>query len=523
MPRISIQQIGKLGVVKDLPEHLIGLNAWTDSNNVRFIDKRIVKFLGHSAIFDPPTVPPEYIIQVPTASAVFWVYVSLTAAYVYDGATHTDITRAAGPYTATSGKQWNGGLLGGVLVLNNEVNVPQYWPTISAGTDLIDLINWPPADRTRIIRPFKSFLVALNYTTAGTNFPHRVRWSHSADPGTVPNSWDITDPTKDAGEVDLSDVNAGEIVDAVPLQDYLVIYKRDSTWKMTFIGGVSIFKFENILVTSGLLCARAVAPIKKGKTHFLHNGYELIEFDGQNVKAITDDSWARFLRTDIDVTNFANCFVFDHPDNNEAFFCYPTQGQTRPNKALVWNYEEDTIYTRDWVGTGATRGVVPGTTPFLWSTTPHTWNVDPTFWSEIRGTRTVVVDPTNTKIYQLEDTNNFNGAVFTSYVERVQLALSGVDRFGAPVIDIGMRKMIKRIWPKVTGGPIQVRFITQEDLQAPITYSIPFLFDPGSGQQYIDPEPPSNGRLLGWRFEEINGVPWGLDGIEFEMEVLGEH
>ena len=42
--RISVQQVGKVGVVKDIAGHLLPLNSWTDSNNVRFIDKKIVKW-----------------------------------------------------------------------------------------------------------------------------------------------------------------------------------------------------------------------------------------------------------------------------------------------------------------------------------------------------------------------------------------------------------------------------------------------------------------------------------------------
>lgn len=522
MARISVQNIGKTGVIKDRAAHLLQLDAWTDSNNVRFLDKNITRFTGFSSIFGTPTVAPQFIIMVPTASAVFWIYTSLTQAYAWDGASHTQITRIASPYTATFGRQWNGGVFGGVLVLNNESDVPQYWPTINPATKLIDLINWPLADRCRVLRPFKAFLVAYGYTLAGSSKPHRVRWSHSADPGTVPTSWDIADETKDAGEVDLTDVQSGIILDAVPLQDYMVIYKENSTWIQRFIGGSSIFKFDTVLATSGLLATRCACPIKKGSRHFLHNGYELIEFDGQNPRAITDDRWARFLRRELDPVNYVNSFVFDHPDVNEAWFCYPTAGQTLPNKALVWNYEEDTLYSRDFLGVFAARGVVPGTTPFTWNTTPYTWDNDPLTWDALsQGNRTVIVDPTNTKIYQLEDGLTFNGVNFTSYVEKVGLAITGVDRFGANVIDIGARKMLKRIWPKVTGGPIQIRTGAQEDLQAPIVWSAPVAFDPTLGQQYVDFT--TNGRLLSWRFEETQGRFWQLEGFEFEMEVLGEH
>lgn len=522
MARISVQQVGKVGVVRDLAPHLLPLEAWTGSNNVRFQDKKIARMLGERAVFGTPTVAPQFTIPVLTPSEIFWPYFSLTKAYVWDGTTHTNITRTVGgDYSAAAGRFWNGGIFGGVLVVTNETDVPQYWPTISAGTPLANLANWPATLRCRIIRPFKAFLVALNLTSAGTVFPHRVRWSHNADPGTVPTSWDITDLTKNAGEVDLSDTQSGEIKEALQLGDSLVIYKTNSTWVMRFIGGSDIFRFDSVLVSSGILAARCVCAIKKGSKHFLHNGFELVEFDGQNAKPVMDDRWARFLRSDLDSTNPEVSFCVDVPLTNEAWFCYPTSGSTVSNRALIWNYEEDTIYTRDFQGVYAATGPLEESLATIWDSAVGVWDDYVGTWSAAQGNRTIVCDPANTRFLSLEDTEEFAGVAYTSYIEKLGMSLVGVDRFGNPVVDIGSRKMLKRIWPKITGGPVHIIFAKQENLSAPVVYDSPIAFNPANGDEYVDSV--ANGRLVGFRIEEVDGRPWGCEGYEFELEVLGEH
>lgn len=520
--RLSIQQVGKDGVIKDLPDHTLPLTSWTDSSNMRFIDKKIQRIKGRREVFATPTQAPQFLIPVRTPAQMFWVYFSLTDAFVWDGTIHTEITRTVGgDYSTTFGRDWNGGVFGGVLVATNEVDVPQYWPLTSVGTPLADLVNWPPILRARLIRPFKAFLVALNLTDTGVAKPHRLRWSHSADPGTVPNSWDITDETKDAGEVDLTDVQSGEIKEALVLGDSLVIYKDRSTWIMRFIGGASIFRFESLLVSSGILAARCVCAVKKGSSHFLHNGFELVEFNGQTARALSNDKWARFLQSDLDSVNYANSFCFELAEQNEAYFCYPSGGNIFPNKALVWNYQDDILYPVEFIGTFAAGGPIEESSELIWDNANVNWDELNDTWNIAQGEKVVVTDPADTRFYIMEDGTTFMGTAFGSYVEKVGMSMTGVDRFGNPVVDIGSRKMVKRLWPKIQGGPVQIRFITQENIQAPIVYENPIVFNPAAGDEYVDTV--ANGRLLGFRVEDIVGTSWEFDGYEIELEVLGEH
>ena len=78
---------------------------------------------------------------------------STSAAAHADDATVTrstkwyNITRSSGAYSATAGENWTSTIIGGVLVLTNNFDKPQYWALTDgvplSGTLMQDLSNWP--------------------------------------------------------------------------------------------------------------------------------------------------------------------------------------------------------------------------------------------------------------------------------------------------------------------------------------------------------------------------------------------
>jgi len=276
MSRIPIHNVGVGGINRDIPPHLLPPEIWSDGQNVRFQDGKVLKFDGHAAVFDPPTVAPYWVLGVPTATSHFILYAGLDDVYVWNGGTHTKITRGSGVYTGAAADDWNGGLLGGIAIINNGIDKPQAWNPISASQLLVDLPNWQATDLAKIVKPFKNFLVALNLTVSGSAFPHRIKTSHPADPGTIPSSWDETDTAKDVVETELSDAQAGIIQDGETLRDIFVIYKDASTWGMQFIGGRFIFRFFKIFDSTGILTQRCVVPLVNGSFHFVAAGANVI-------------------------------------------------------------------------------------------------------------------------------------------------------------------------------------------------------------------------------------------------------
>lgn len=527
MARIPVTNISRLGIVADIPSHELPPEAWSDGRNVRFIDDKVSRFLGHSTVFDPPTVAPYWAMGVTTGTDFFWMYASLTKVYTVTGGTHTNITRQTASvdvdYNAGAALGWNGGILVGVPIINNGVDAPQEWTPIGASTKLADLTNWPASTACQIFRPFKNYGIALHVTKSGTVYPHMVKWSHPADPGAVPSSWDETDATKDAGEVDLTDIQAGVIRDGLALGDQFIIYKEAATHGMRHIGGVNIFRFYNIFTQSGILSNQCVAPTPDGRGHFVATNSDIIVHDGNSLISIGDRRLRKFIFNNIDGTNYTRSFCTVNNKEKTNWFCFPQAGSTWPNLALIWHQPTNTITLREMTDISfLASGIVEETVDATWDADSGIWDADLTAWDTPTfsplSSGLLACDPVNTKFYNMNTTNQFNGVSYNSYIERQGLALLGKDRQGNPQVDYSARKLLTRVYPHMTSGPVNIRIGAQERPEDAVAWQPVVAYDP-STQDHIDVV--ASGRLFSIRFEGQLDTPWELYGYDLEIEPLG--
>ena len=528
MPRISIHNVGSVGVIKDVPPHLLPPEVWSAAQNIRFQDNKAVKFEGHRVVFDPPGVAPHWALGVATAASYFILYAGLEKVRTIEAVTHTDITRASGDYTGAATNKWNGGVLGGIPVITNGVDDPQSWSPVTAAQKLVDLPNWPANHLCKVIVPFKNFLIAIHITKSGTVSPHMVRTSHPADPGSVPTSWDETDATKDVVEFELTDSQAGVIQDAKVLGDILIIYKDNSTWGLQHTGGFGIFKSFLIFEESGILTQRCVGVTPKGNKHFVATGDDIIVHSGNraSIESVVDSRMRKFINSTLDTGNFGRSFVTRSRRLSEMWFCYPEVGATFPTLAIVWNSVTGAIGVRELDNLAFIANTVvedTGITDPTWDADSEAWDLDATTWGQReffpQGIDQLAMDPTNTKLYQIDNTNKFAARDMTVLLEREGIALIGEDRLGNPKVDFTNRKLYKRIWVKAEGSPFNVSLGAQEELGGAIAYAPSKVFTPGV-DSYLDFA--VSGRLGAVKFESSGDVAWELHGYDLEVELLGE-
>ena len=508
----EIKEVGALGVFRDPAPRSLPKNAWTDANNIRFYKKNAIRILGHTQVFGTPTVAPGFVFNVPATSQSFWIYCSLTKAYVYDAGVHTDITRAAGgDYNAGEYRNWNGCILGGVPVLNNGVDIPQYWTGLSAGNDLANLSNWTATLRCKVIRNLGPYLVALNLTDNGTPLPHTFQWSHPADPGAVPSSWDYTDPTVDAGRAHLTDAKSGPILDALLLGDELMIYKQGATHVLRFVGGQSVLA-PRLLLGSGILAPRCVCMFDGGTKHFVVAQDDVLVHAGSKTVAYPlAEKDKDYLFADIDPTNYLNAFAFDNPAFREVWFVYPSQGQTVPDKVLIWSYQYNLVKFRSWDGAlSADIGDYTDSSAVAWSALVGSWDEQTFTWSNQSRRRLIYGNATASKLYGLDSGYAFGATTPTAYLERTGLVL---EKDGYPI-----RKLCKRVWLQIRGdATVSVRMGAQEELDSAVTWQSPKIFD--ASQKYLDFE--AVGRLPAIRIESADNNAWQLEGYDIEWEPIG--
>jgi len=519
MPDIEINALSSFGAIKDIEPYMLPPEAWVEANNMRFTDLGAERVLGRTAVFGTPTVAPHFVFPVTDATQIFWIYCSLTNTYVYDGSTHSNITNAS--FTgAGETRDWNSTLLGGVPIINNGVDEPQFWD-LNTSNVVADLTNWTTSDSARVFRAFGPYLMAFDVTRGGTRFPHLVKWSHPADPGSVPSSWDHTDATKDAGEFDLPDTQAGIIIDALPLSGQMFVYKESSTWRITLIGGRFVFDAKSRWDTAGILAPRCVTLTGDGKRHVVATQDDIIVHNGQEAVSILNKRWKKYLFNQIDLTNYRNCFMFTNPARDEVWFCYPESGQTNPTKAIIWNYTEGDRGAISEVEVDfrhAATGTIETASDETWTTVSETWNSIETPWAIGKRRKVVLADTDNTKLIELDSGTSYDGASFTGLLQRTGLSVTGRDRRGKWIVDFKARKQVNRVWIKASGGPINIRIGFQENVEGAVAWNSAVSFDP-SIEKYIDTV--GSGSATAIEFQA--SVPFRVLGYKLEGDVIGDY
>lgn len=521
--KTAIGPAGSLGLIQDERPYELAPAAWTNLHNMRFKNGAAERVAGYASAYDPPSIPPYCLFYVP-ASQPFWLYAGLEKVYATDGAQHTDVTRSSGgDYSANADQNWTGGVLNGIAVLNNGVDPPQYWPNSSLATHLAELANWPASTKCGSLRTFKNFLVALDVTESGTRYPQLVRWSHPADPGTVPPSWDYADPSLDAGRVSLSETKDA-CVDCATLRDVNIIYKEQTTHVMQYIGGTLIFRFPKLFDNIGAISRRCAFEFFSGQ-HIVRSVDDLVTHDGQSAKSLLTTRMRRALNNDVDPSKYKRTFLAANWPDDEILVCYVPVGGTLCSKALVWNFREDKFSFRDLPDLAHIESGTVDVTPHApttwdafvgkWNSTDRPWdltNLDPT------KRQLLAAAPLATKLYVMPTGTTADSASYSAFLERQALALP--DAQGNP--DRDSFKQIKAIRPAITGpvgSIIQVYVGGHKDYDTPVSYKGPFEYKLGR-DSWIDCTV-TDVRFAAVKFMSQESFDWRMSGYELDFVARG--
>jgi len=510
MPIAPINDLGQFGLILDQQPHVLPPNAFSGARNMRFRDGYAERVRGHAAIFTTPTITPYFVTPYTTSTARFWAYAGTQRVFVDDGATRTDIT-PAGVFTGAQDDRWTGGSLNGVLVLNNGVDQPQFWGGNTAN-DLANLTGWNANWRAKFVRPFKNYLIAGYVTKSGTAYPHMVKWSHAADPGTVPTSWNEADPTVDAGEQDLAET-PDVLVDCLPMGDLNIVYKERSMYAMQFIGQPFIWRFQRLKGDVGMLARGCAVQTPAG--HVVLAAGDVILHNGGEPKSILTGKLRSWLQTNMDSTYYARSFVTANPKRSEVWICFPEAGQTLPSKAIIWNWESDTLGIRDIDNTtyGA-FGQINYSAASSWDADADSWDSDSSSWDadEYSPAEARLILSRSTPDFVLVDTGStFSGTNPTAYLERSGLTLGDPDTV----------KTIKSIRMDVEAQTGTVLTIeaggTMSDEVAP-SYTASTTYTVGSTTKA---DLFATGKFLALKISSSGAQPWRIKALRIEFQPRG--
>lgn len=511
MSMARIPNCGAAGVIKDLSVHELPLGAWTDAQNIRFLDGYASQFLGHGEVYNSPSFTPQYIMPVLVAGARYWIYTTAAKQFAVTNiagvTTHTDISHI----TPRAGvvNNWTGTVFAGIPILNagDTATVPMYWDQ-NLANKFKDLLNWPAATYCKSLKSYKNFLIALNVTKGSTNYPYMVKWSSLADPGALPSTWDPADATKEAGENDLAE-GQDHIVDGLQLRDSFMIYKQSSIWRMDFVGGAYVFRFSKVLGTSGAMNRNCIVELDG--FHCVLTGEDVIVHDGQSSNSVLDKMSRRFLFQNIDVDSKSRCFLVKNPFLNEVLICYPSIGSSVCDQAMVWNYVDKTVSFRQLPQVNhANFGAVDSTLGGNWNQDSDPWDADLTAWNGPDYTpdsARVLMASALTKIYMLDASATFDGVNPAAYLERRGLSLGAAETV----------KLVREVRPRILGNngeTVTIKVGGSDDPYAQPSY--------GPAMTHVIGKTVANycfvsGRYIAVRIESGTALNWRLDSYDLDI------
>ena len=521
MAIVSLSPAGTVGLVKDIPPAELPSEAWSDGRNIRFKDGGLGPFKDSRDIGINFGTQPIWALPAHRTASGFasWLFMSTTKAYAYTTGSVADITRVGGDYKGSSYNRWSGGHLGGCTVVSNGVDIPQAWLSPDISQKMVDLPNWPSSVRAKVMRSHKQFLIALNVTKNGVRYRNMVKWSHPADPGNVPVSWDEADPTKDCGEHTLSET-PGEVVDCVSLRDLNIVYKEDSVWGMQYIGGTFIFRFFPIFLDFGIPRQDCAVEFGQGM-HFVFTGTDLKIHDGQTATSVLSGRLQKMV-AGLSEAQIKTAFVVRHSHENEVWFCWRqrTDLTVAADIAIVYNWVDKTLTLKElpdyrFIVAGVLD--LPGTGLNSWSQAHQSWETKHEPW----GVATVM--PAANRLIGittggLDWVDSQQASTQPGYVERTGLGV--VMRAGRPP-DMSMTKLLTRVWPRVTGRAGEVLIVTlggSDEVNAPTRWESPQQFVLGRGT-FVDAV--ISAKLFAIRIESTSGSPWVFSGADAEIIPAG--
>jgi len=523
----AVNTVGNIGLVKDTSPHELVPTAWTAGENVNFVDNAAGIMRGYTGVAGSASVAPYSFLSALSGANFVIIYMGLDKIYSYNGSVHTNITRQSVgvdvDYTGTDQMVWTSCLLGGLPIMNNGADVPQVWPLTGKAQDLT---NWPSTLRAKVVRGYKQFLVALNLTKGDVSYPFTLKWSHPADPGTVPISWDETDVTRDSGEYTFSEGN-DRLVDCAPLNDTLVVYKDSSVWGMQYIGGVSIFRFYKMFGTFGALSVNCAVEFRKGQ-HCVFSKGDIIVHDGQKSQSILSGKLKYWLFKSLNASRTCMCFLTIQPQAEEVWICFPADTAQFATIALIWNWTTGTFGIKTLPNVAYMQ---PGSIEFDTAATTQTWNLDTDTW-ELDGEswaerefssasyEPTMVSPPASAIYRVYQGFADDGSAQVSFLERTGL---GIPFKQNTPPDFTSMKFIQNVFPRILGtlgGVVLVTVGVQQTIAGDVTWGTPQPFIIGTTKQ-IDVF--MSGRLLAIRFSSSTIIEWKLLGYEVDVSFGGSY
>jgi hypothetical protein len=349
------------GLNADVLPALVPPESWTDLTNMTFRNGVATGVPGYAGYGGVMTVAkPEHLVAMnggesfllglaPTlvfaAGDPQAAIVNKVIEQIQPGiAAHAAATPAAWAGVAPGqAGQWTGGVMNGVPYFNH----PGYSPVdMRAGVPFAILPGWAAAfgagNGTMALRDYREFYVALGLGAVGIVDHDVVNWSARAAPTTTPAVW-LPAAGNAAGNAFMP--GGGDMVDACPLGDTLVVYKRRAIWTLRYVGGNYIFDAQRALQGVGALSQNCIVAV--GRQHVFLTEDDVLQWTGAgSPSSLLDGKGRKLIAGVINEANSRNAFVLHLPRQHEIWACFPGSGQTYAGSVIVFDLQSGHVGKR---------------------------------------------------------------------------------------------------------------------------------------------------------------------------------
>lgn len=528
MQTADIKDMGSVGLVIDVGGYALPPNAWTGVRNVRMRNGYIGGIGGHSSTTVPQNMVPESLQYLDVPDYDWWVYYGTDAntgaglIKAYDGEDPTGLDwTPPNPILADKWAKWTHGWALDRLFATKEWDYPiEFWRPNDLPANAFQDMRWSLVGGAtwrseqiapRFMRAYKEFLFAfgIENKATGARSTNQLKWSDAIRDNIVLEWEPATDNL--AGDAELAE-GVGDLADAQPMRDSLIIYKTHSVWACDFVGGTYVMRFRKLFDRIGAFGPNCTARMQGAQVvigeHdiFMHDGVRPTSLGEGRVK----DNFYRLIDPDY----YQNTVVHYYDRMGEVWIMFPSVGSQYPDTALIWHQGSNTFTLRDLppqvlsAGTGVSFFAPVSST---YDEQTGDYDSDPRQYGEGEYNKlaTTMILCGDQGAYQMDVGTEFEGLEVRRQAERTGVDLIGHDGYA----------MMTRVWPQMDGtGPVQIRIGSQASVTAPIKWESPQSFTPGK-DAFVNCR--ANGRLHAWKIESSDDTRWRLHGLKADWTYSG--
>lgn len=329
------------GLANNVPPTMLDHRYASNAMNVVVRNGIIEKRTGYATYKATVTGTPLQFFVYPKFDGTEYVVCSTTSR-VYKAGTAAWTQVAVLTATATLDNRASFCHIQDTMIYTDGVNPMKQWDGTTWGT-ITAWATYIP----HVVQQYKDRLVCFNMTegTASETIPIRIRYSCLGD-------YDDKTSTG-SGFFDAIQGAGKKILNAVPIRDYIGVYKDRSIGLLDYIGSPSYFSYKVQIEQIGLLAQDAVVNL--GSYHyFLGNDYMVYRWDGGWELEPVGKPIHDTLRDEINTTYQGRSFMILSTKKKEIILFIPISSDSTPDRMYIYNYE-DNIWTM-----GSTRNMACG-------------------------------------------------------------------------------------------------------------------------------------------------------------------